>query len=503
MTDTRNIFSFICIFFAICIQMAYSQNAKSPHGSDFAYKCNICHSVESWKVSFEDLQFDHSSAGFLLTDRHQTVGCKSCHKSLSFNDAGVECIDCHLDIHQSQFGNACDDCHAESGWFDYAKMINLHERTRFTLIGVHQNLDCQNCHNAGEYVNLPYTCDGCHLDDYMSAQTPVHADAGFGRQCDECHSIRASDWEQVHFEHASSFPLTGGHGIFDCTVCHIAGIGPLSSQCYSCHQAEYENTQNPDHQSAGFGINCEGCHAITTWSGGFEHNLTGFILEGVHTEIACTDCHVNNQFSGISSACFSCHESDFNQAQNPDHISGGFSNECNLCHNAFGWTPATFDHQLTQFPLTGAHVSTECQECHINGQYTGTPNDCFFCHEDDYNGTTNPNHIGAGFPVTCADCHTTSNWNAQFDHDNQFFPIYSGEHAGEWNDCAECHLVPTNYAVFTCIDCHEHSQSEMNGEHDGVAGYVWESSACLTCHPDGRVEVDSVPGKIKLNKKYR
>ncbi len=47
---------------------------------------------------------------------------------------------------------------------------------------------------------------------------------------------------------------------------------------------------------------------------------------------------------------------------------------------------------------------------------------------------------------------------------------------------------PTNYAVFECILCHEHNQSEMDDEHRDVSGYRYESVACYQCHPDGRAD---------------
>jgi hypothetical protein len=28
----------------------------------------------------------------------------------------------------------------------------------------------------------------------------------------------------------------------------------------------------------------------------------------------------------------------------------------------------------------------------------------------------------------------------------------------------------------------------MNNEHDDVGGYVYESQACYSCHPDGRAD---------------
>jgi hypothetical protein len=105
----------------------------------------------------------------------------------------------------------------------------------------------------------------------------------------------------------------------------------------------------------------------------------------------------------------------------------------------------------------------------------------------DYQGTTDPDHETAGFPLTCEDCHTTSTWlGATFDHDNQYFPIYSGKHQGEWNDCSDCHYNPSDYSSFSCILCHEHSdQSQVDNDHSEVNGYVYNGQSCYECHPDG------------------
>lgn len=84
-------------------------------------------------------------------------------------------------------------------------------------------------------------------------------------------------------------------------------------------------------------------------------------------------------------------------------------------------------------------------------------------------------------------CHTESAWvPSSFDHDQDYFPIYSGRHNNKWDLCSECHLNSANYAVFSCIDCHEHSnQTQVNGHHNGVGGYSYNSIACYSCHPNG------------------
>jgi len=122
---------------------------------------------------------------------------------------------------------------------------------------------------------------------------------------------------------------------------------------------------------------------------------------------------------------------------------------------------------------------------------------------DDYNATTDPPHASAQFSTDCLTCHTQNAWEpSTFDHDSQYFPIYSGKHNNEWNLCSECHTNSSNYSIFSCIDCHEHNQSEMNSEHDDVGGYVWESNACYECHPDGIAEDDAPvlnKSKYKIN----
>ena len=104
--------------------------------------------------------------------------------------------------------------------------------------------------------------------------------------------------------------------------------------------------------------------------------------------------------------------------------------------------------------------------------------------------TTNPNHVTANFPTDCASCHNENAWvPSSFDHDGLYFPIYSGEHEGEWNACTDCHTNPNNYAVFTCITCHTNPQT--NNEHNGVGGYSYNSPACLACHPQGEATASS------------
>jgi len=113
--------------------------------------------------------------------------------------------------------------------------------------------------------------------------------------------------------------------------------------------------------------------------------------------------------------------------------------------------------------------------------------ECVACHQTEYNNTADPNHGGAQFPNTCEDCHSTTAWTpANWDHDGQYFPIFSGKHREAWDTCMDCHMTPNDYSQFECINCHEHNKTDMDDDHSEVNGYTWESQACLTCHPDGK-----------------
>jgi hypothetical protein len=199
----------------------------------------------------------------------------------------------------------------------------------------------------------------------------------------------------------------------------------------------------------------------------------------------CNECHTSGTYSGLSTECLSCHQNDYNNSTDPDHQDAGFTTDCVTCHTTNpNWTPTSWDHNDI-YPLNGAHanIADDCTACH-SGSYSNTPNTCVGCHQDDYDNTTDPNHKSAQFPTDCIECHNESAWTpASFDHDGQYFPIYSGKHKDEWNSCTDCHTNTNNYAVFTCLTCH--TSSETNNDHKDVSGYTYDSNACLQCHPNG------------------
>ncbi|MFQ5641808.1 MAG: hypothetical protein ACE5IR_27855, partial [bacterium] len=116
---------------------------------------------------------------------------------------------------------------------------------------------------------------------------------------------------------------------------------------------------------------------------------------------------------------------------------------------------------------------------------------CLDCHEHSQQ-EMDPKHTGIpGYSYEssqCYFCHPIGEKGEFRDHDNLFFPIFTGAHNPEkWDDCTTCHFNPSNRKLFTCFSCHEHNQAKMDEKHLGkVDGYVYDSIACYECHPDGK-----------------
>jgi hypothetical protein len=542
--------------------------ADSPHGKDFRISCSVCHTSESWKLDRTIYSFDHNTTKLPLEGEHKNLNCRQCHVSLVFSEAKTLCVDCHTDLHEQTLGSDCGRCHTPRSWL-IENITELHQRSRFPLLGPHYTAQCIQCHPSASMLRFNprgIECYDCHQVDYKATTQPNHVQVKFSTNCSECHSINSFTWNTSTIDH-SFFPLKEGHDISDCSRCHTNGnYSNLSPECVTCHQNDYNGTTNPNHIAAALPTTCQDCHTLNpgwkpasftihdskyfpiysgnhlgTWNscgqchtnpasyatfscidchahnqpdmnskhsgvggyvynsiacyechptgsteGSFNHSNSPFPLTGAHTTVACSSCHTNG-FVGTPTACSACHINSYNQTTNPNHVSAGISTTCETCHTTNpGWTPASMPTHGNYFPLTGAHISTPCNTCHNNVYNGTTPTTCAGCHMTNYNQATNPNHAVAQFPTNCESCHSTTAWSpSTFNHDGQWFPIYSGRHAGTWTTCAICHTNPANYQVFSCITCHEHNQTSMNNEHSGVTGYVYTSAACYQCHPTG------------------
>ena len=458
------------------------------HKRQMGADCEQCHTVKGWQVSVQQIQ-NHQNRLPLL-GAHAALSCDSCHKSAAvgqFQGLSTACYSCHAKdytattgpVHSAAgFSITCEQCHRFDNWFgvrfDHLKYAG------FALTGMHATLNCTACHANNQFKGAPATCAGCHLPDYQKTTNPNHVTFNFPQSCQSCHTTSA--WQPAYFDHNSvGFPLTNGHANLQCSQCHVNNNYKLTTgACNTCHMRDYNSTTNPNHVQAKFPTDCSVCHNTVSWlNATFNHNATGFPLTGVHATAPCALCHLNGNYNLTSTACSSCHMPDYNSTNNPNHAQAGFPNTCDVCHNTTAWIPASFNHNNTAFPLTGFHTTVPCASCHVNNNYTTLPTTCYGCHQADYRGTTNPNHTAAGFPTTCQTCHNTTSWlGAVFKH--TWFPT---NHGGANGVCSTCHTNPSNYLVFTCTNCHTRNQTDA--AHQGIGGYVYNSTNCYRCHQNG------------------
>ena len=455
---------------------------RSPHG-DLNIPCQNCHTSIGWKPIRAVPEFDHNQTKYPLRGLHQGVACTQCHAKPVFSNTGTNCADCHADIHRRQMGANCEQCHTVKGWNIVLQRVREHEN-RFPLVGGHAGLDCADCHKSaavGQFQGLSTQCYSCHQNTFQQTTAPNHITAGFGTQCELCHTINT--WTGAKFDHAAppaNFPLTGMHATLDCTACHLGGkYQGTPAACVGCHLSDFQKASNPNHVALALPQTCQTCHTTASWSPAtFNHDSVGFPLTGGHANLQCDQCHKAGNFSLTTTACVSCHLKDYNNTNNPNHVKVGIPQQCELCHGTSNWTTATFNHASTGWPLTGAHSNLQCSQCHGTSNYNLTNTACVSCHLADYTATNNPNHASVNFPQQCDVCHSTSAWSpATFNHNNTVFPL-TGAHTSV--PCANCHLKNNYTSVPTdCYSCHQAQYTGTNNPNHIAAGFP---TTCAVCH---------------------
>jgi hypothetical protein len=433
------------------------RNPSTLHGvlrkNEPEMTCRTCHpdhrGANASLTDMSNANFPHDSLGYSLL-AHQPrsngsqIGCPDCHAQnyIAPFDQSV-CATCHSKIdpvftqtHLLAFGNDCLACH--DGVDSYGHNFD-HNKQKFPLTGKHADTLCSSCHlNARNLTDLrsaPQDCYSCHAKD-------DNHQGRFGTNCGICHTT--TGWTPASFDHnLAAFKLDGQHINVACENCHINNVFKgTPTGCYSCHKKD-------DIHKGHYGTNCAACHTTAGWlPANVDHNLFSFKLTGKHITVACEGCHINGLFKGTPSGCYSCHQKD-------DNHKGRFGKDCGACHSTNGWKPATFDHNLSGFPLTGAHTALNCTQCHASGNFGGLSPSCAACHAE-------PSVHAGMFGTDCVQCHNTSNWNASFNHPGGC-DGNCANHAGA--SCRTCH--PVNYSTATCTACHG---SNNPGRGDGGGG---------------------------------
>ncbi len=323
--------------------------------------CRSCHpehrGISAPLTVLNQNNFPHEKFGYPLVGMHLTTNCAGCHANNVYSGAPVDCYSCHAsrDIHAGKYGANCSACHTPAGW----SQVNFdHNLSAFKLIGKHANIGCTDCHVNNDFTNTPTDCNSCHAkDDTHNGQ--------LGTDCGACHSPEG--WLPATFDHSTSaFPLTGQHTNIPCTGCHINNVFKgTPTDCYSCH------SKNDKHNGQ-FGRDCGACHTTSGWlPANFNHSA--FPLTAGHAGLACTRCHSNGVYVGLSASCVSCH-------RDPAFHAGLFGTNCGKCHNTSNWyAPYNGPHPNDCDGPCLTHANASCRDCHTVNLSSAT---CTVCHQN-------------------------------------------------------------------------------------------------------------------------
>lgn len=317
---------------------SYEKNMESPHGKDFNISCSNCHSAKSWKLDLAVYSFDHSKTKMQLVGQHSQIDCKLCHTTLIFSDekGHNECASCHTDIHSQTVGKYCDNCHSPNSWI-VNNITEIHQQSRFPLLGIHTITECQKCHNSEslhQYNVLGVECVDCHRNNFIATTNPNHNTANFSTECSQCHYLFAYEWQNTGFNH-SFFSLTLGHDNLECAKCHQNNnYLNTSPECVSCHLKDYQGATNPVHNGGCYTTNCISCHTTNPgWTPTTNSQHSFPIKSGAHSGMSCSSCHTNA--SDCSFSCIDCHEHNQSSMNGEHDDVGGYSwtsNACYGCH---------------------------------------------------------------------------------------------------------------------------------------------------------------------------
>lgn len=263
-----------------------------------------------------------------------------------------------------------------------------------------------------------------------------------------------------------------------CANCHDrSDRGRQAQLCAGCHEQVREDLRSGKgfhgRLIGGERLQCRACHSehqgrdadiVKFVPEQFDHERSDFPLHDAHALLDCGSCHAAGKgYREAPSTCFECHRTE-------EPHQGRLGKECASCHDAVTWAHVEFDHDKTDFALSGKHADTACVACHFGNRYDGTPRQCVSCHAPD------DSHRGAR-GADCGKCHTAARWDTQrFDHARETGYALLGAHAR--TDCTSCHSsgrmqdpVPKD-----CHGCHRSQDS-----HAGRLGV-----ACEKCHTSER-----------------
>ena len=280
--------------------------------------------------------------------------------------------------------------------------FRCHDGQHLTAEGSAIRLECNLCHSIPMTVGLGD--DPPEIAISALQEPPSHLESRFmsnhrfqmDESCADCHgdvrfgtddssfcansACHGQNWPTLSLDANFAHPvsLEGKHAEVTCDSCHFGAV-EIKRECAGCHLRPLAHLDGA----------CETCHTPVGWS----ESAVSDVMVGAsipHDVVAIEDCMV-------------CHNPEGQNWPAPsDHIAYR-SAQCSVCHDLADPITMVWDTALVGHTLEGEHALALCVQCHQDGAFQGTPQECVSCHVDD------DSHAGELGPV-CAECHVPAGW---------------------------------------------------------------------------------------------
>ena len=227
----------------------------------------------------------------------------------------------------------------------------------------------------------------------------------------------------------------------------------------------------------------------------FNHDRTGYHLDGAHVRARCLSCHALGVLRGTPKDCAQCHilgnRTGTTIIQGPNHVPTTIGTTCDTCHRSTtAFQTWRMDHTATTLP---------CSACHNGQSFEGvvpktkspthpvTTADCSQCHTSttSFAVVSRFDHVGV-LPGTCLNCHGSTATGRPVGH----MPAPASV------SCDACHRSTATFSVWTmdhtasnivvgggtCSTCH--GGQNFLGVTPTVkpSGHLQTAAQCDTCH---------------------
>ncbi len=512
-----------------------------------------------------------------------------------------KCVDCHVDVngedlpHDNDLKPAkCDKCHIKQ-----QEDFNISLHGRAYKKGDPLAPTCQYCHGSHQIepanspnspvssLKIPYLCGRCHregspvqlqrnipqshiIENYTES---IHGEGLFKKgltvtaTCISCHTSHAI---LPHTDKRSS--IARNNIASTCTKCHgkieevhkkvIKGElwekeAHVLPACVDCHQPH--KARKTFYEEGLANKECLNCHQNTNIKASKDgRSLFIDIIKlnnSVHSEIACSQCHIqarpskNRSCESITEKvnCGGCHDKvKDNYVQSGHGIARNKGNlDAPTCTNCHG------EHDISkksnpQSKIFKINIPKLCSECHQDGKkaaiilkdrdgisnivknytesvhgqklsasgltVTATCSDCHTPHLEINHKISSSSTSKKNIATTCGQCH----WGVSEEFNKSIHSPYISKSKDELPTCNNCHIAhsvanPKDDAfrmsiMTTCGKCHEKISDLYFETYHGKASLLGSSKAakCSDCHGSHNIlpanNINSTLSRVKIVK---